>query len=36
MIPTKDDMYKALEERHGKELQKKFASAAVADRKSVV
>lgn len=30
MIPTKDDMYKALEERHGKELQKKFASAAVA------
>ena len=30
MIPTKDDMYKALKERHGKELQKKFASAAVA------
>ena len=30
MIPTKADMYKALEERHGKELQKKFASASVA------
>lgn len=30
MIPTKETMYKALEERHGKELQKKFASATVA------
>lgn len=30
MIPTEETMYKALEERHGKELQKKFASATVA------
>lgn len=30
MIPTKEAMYRALEERHGKELQKRFASASVA------
>ena len=30
MIPTKEEWDKALEERHGKELQKAFASAAVA------
>lgn len=30
MIPTEDAMYRALEERHGKELQKRFASASVA------
>ena len=30
MIPTKEEMYAALEERHGKELQKKFAEASVA------
>ena len=30
MIPTKEEWDKALEERHGKELQKTFASAAVA------
>jgi sulfur carrier protein ThiS adenylyltransferase len=29
-IPTKEEMYRALEERHGKELQKKFSSASVA------
>lgn len=30
MIPTEEAMYRALEERHGKELQKRFASASVA------
>ncbi|MBE6552471.1 MAG: thiamine biosynthesis protein ThiF [Ruminococcaceae bacterium] len=30
MIHTKEEWYKALEERHGKELQKAFSSAAVA------
>lgn len=30
MIPTREEWYKALEERHGKENQKKFASATVA------
>ena len=30
MIPTKEEWYKALEGRHGEELQKKFSSAAVA------
>ena len=29
MIPSKDEMYKALEERHGKELQKLFSEASV-------
>lgn len=29
MIPTKEEMYAALEERHGKELQKRFAEASV-------
>ncbi|WP_028517307.1 sulfur carrier protein ThiS adenylyltransferase ThiF [Ruminococcus flavefaciens] len=30
MIPTKEEMYAALEERHGKELQKKLNEASVA------
>lgn len=30
MIPTKEEMYAALEERHGAELQKRFAAASVA------
>lgn len=30
MIPTKEEWIAALEERHGKELQKKFSSATVA------
>lgn len=30
MIPAKEEMVKALEERHGKELQKKFSTATVA------
>ena len=30
MIPSKDEMTKALEERHGKKLQKKFSDAVVA------
>ena len=30
MIPTKDEWKKALEERHGKELQQAFSSATVA------
>lgn len=30
MIPTKEEMYAALEERHGKELQKKLKEASVA------
>lgn len=30
LIPTKEEMQKALEERHGKELQKKFSNATVA------
>ena len=30
MIPTKEEMYAALEERHGKELQKKLSDASVA------
>lgn len=29
-IPTKEEMYRALEARHGAELQKKFSDAAVA------
>ena len=29
-IPTREEMYRALEERHGKELQRKFAAASVA------
>lgn len=29
-IPTRDEMYKALEERHGKELQRKLSEASVA------
>lgn len=29
-IPTKDEMYRALEERHGAELQKKLTAASVA------
>ena len=29
MIPSKEEMYAALEERHGKELQKRFAEASV-------
>lgn len=28
--PTKEEMYQALEERHGSQLQKKFANASVA------
>lgn len=30
MLPTKEEMTKALEERHGKELQEKFSKAVVA------
>ncbi len=30
MIPTKEEMYAALEERHGAEIQKRFAAASVA------
>lgn len=30
MIPTKEEWLSALEQRHGKELQKRFSSAAVA------
>lgn len=30
MIPTKDEWKKALEERHGKQLQEKFSNATVA------
>ena len=30
MIPTKEELQKAFEERHGKELQKLFADAVVA------
>lgn len=30
MIPTKEEIYAALEERHGKELQKKLSDASVA------
>lgn len=30
MIPSREEMYRALEERHGAELQKKFAAASVA------
>lgn len=30
MIPTKEEMYAALEERHGKELQKKLSETSVA------
>lgn len=30
MIPTKEEMIKAFEERHGKELQKRFSKAVVA------
>ena len=30
MIPTKEEMQKALEERHGKEIQNKFSKAVVA------
>ena len=30
LIPTKEEMIKALEERHGKELQDKFSAATVA------
>ncbi|MEE1318756.1 MAG: thiamine biosynthesis protein ThiF [Ruminococcus sp.] len=30
MIPTREEMIKALEERHGKELQKKFSASTVA------
>ena len=30
LIPTKEEWYKALEGRHGAELQKKFSSATVA------
>lgn len=30
MIPSREEMYRALEERHGKELQKKLSGAAVA------
>lgn len=29
-VPTKEELYKALEERHGEELQRKFSSASVA------
>ncbi|SFC17805.1 sulfur carrier protein ThiS adenylyltransferase ThiF [Ruminococcus albus] len=29
MIPSKEEMYSALEERHGKELQRRFAESAV-------
>ena len=30
LIPTKEEWYKALCERHGEDIQKKFASATVA------
>ncbi|MBR1664145.1 MAG: sulfur carrier protein ThiS adenylyltransferase ThiF [Ruminococcus sp.] len=30
MMPTKEEMYKALEERHGKEVQERFRAASVA------
>lgn len=30
MIPTREEMVKALEERHGRELQKRFSAATVA------
>ena len=30
LIPTKEEWYKALVERHGEDIQKKFASATVA------
>lgn len=30
LIPTREEMIKALEERHGKELQKKFSASTVA------
>lgn len=30
MFPTREEMYRALEERHGKEVQKKFTKASVA------
>ena len=30
MIPTKEEMYAALEERHGREIQEKFLAASVA------
>lgn len=30
MIPTKEEMYAALEERHGKEIQQRFQAASVA------
>ena len=30
LIPTKEEMLLALEERHGKELQSKFSKASVA------
>lgn len=30
MIPTREEMYRALEERHGKELQRKLSEASVA------
>ena len=30
MIPTREEMYKALEERHGAELQRKLSAASVA------
>ncbi len=30
MIPLKEEMYRVLEQRHGKELQKKFSAASVA------
>lgn len=30
MVPSKDEMLRAFEERHGKELQKKFLAATVA------
>lgn len=30
MIPTREEMQKALEERHGRELQQRFSSASIA------
>ncbi len=30
VIPTREEMYKALEERHGAELQRKLSAASVA------
>lgn len=30
MIPSKEEMYNAMEQRHGKELQRKFSSSCVA------